>query len=238
MGCFGIILEGDYMEGVRKEEYLCGPRTVLFRPPLVEHRSAKGKTGARVLFLEVSNEWLNHIQEYGSIPDRPAVYNFGRFQALAESLDRHWCTGGRTATLAIEGLLYEVAAEILQQGPEDSGRRPQWLSRLVELLHETFNEPVRMSVIAAEVGYHPVYVARVFRHHFGMGVSDYVRKLRVDYARKQLACGDVSLVDIGLCAGFPSHAYFATAFKRETGTTPSQYRRIATKRSRNSTSGV
>jgi len=226
-GCFGVVLEGDYLEGVRREEFVCAARTVLFRPPMIEHWSAKGMVGARVLFLEVSDDWMNYIRDYVPVPGQPTVFRSKQVKVLAESISRHWSAGNRAAPLAVEGLLYEIASTICQQHPKDDEHRPKWLNRLVELLHETFNEPLKLTDIASEIGYHPVYVMRVFRRHFGMSITDYVRKLRIDYARKQLSSDGMSLVDIGLSAGFPSQAYFSTMFKRETGITPGQYRRSA-----------
>lgn len=237
-GCFGIILEGDYLEGVRRDEFVCASHTILYRPPMIEHWSAKGRVGARVLFLEISDDRMDHILEYVSLPAQPTVYQSRQVQSLAESIIRHWSAGDRATPLVVEGLLYEVAVSICQQRLKEEERRPQWLNRLVELLHDRFNEPFMLSAVASEIGYHPVYVMRVFRRHYGMSVTDYVRKLRVEYARKYLACDGMSLVDVGLSAGFSSQAYFSTVFKRETGITPGQYRRTAMKNAFQHASGL
>jgi AraC family transcriptional regulator len=224
-GCFGFILEGEYVEGFWPLEFVCHPRMVVFRPPLIEHRNAIGDQGARALFLEVSDRWLNHVREYSPILVRPSVLQSGHISALAAALCRQWTERPGGAQLAIEGLLYEVAAELCRQETELPERRPRWLDNVVELMRARFNEPLRLSDIAREVGFHPVHVARVFRRHCGMAISDFIRQLRVDYARERLRRTDMPLVDIGLSAGFPSQAHFSTTFKRETGLTPGQYRR-------------
>ncbi|MGO9304910.1 MAG: helix-turn-helix transcriptional regulator [Candidatus Korobacteraceae bacterium] len=225
--CFGVILDGDYLEGAQRKEFVCGPCTVLFRPPLVEHWSAKGRAGARLLFLEVSDNCLEHIREYSPLPDEPQLFRSGQIARLTASVRRHWNAVGRSAPLAVEGLVYELAAEICQQTPEAKQPAPKWLSRVTEVLHGSFDEPLRLSAIAREVGYHPAYVTRVFQQHYGISIADYVRKLRIDFARLHLVRAEMPLVDVALSAGFPSQAYFSTAFKRETGITPGQYRRSA-----------
>jgi AraC-like DNA-binding protein len=58
-----------------------------------------------------------------------------------------------------------------------------------------------------------------------MTMVDFIRQLRVDFARERLQRSDTPLVDIALSAGFPSQAYFSTTFKQETGLTPGKYRR-------------
>lgn len=229
-GCFGFILQGEYLEVFRPLEFVCGPRTIVFRPPLIEHRNSIGEQGARALFLEVSDRWLNHVREYSPILGQPSLLQSGNIDTLAAALCRQWTASPRGAQLAVEGLLYEIAAELCRQEAKPSECRPKWLDNVLELMRAKFNEPLRLPDIAREVGYHPVHVARVFRRHYGMTIVDFIRRLRVDFSRERLSHSDMPLVDIGLSAGFPSQAYFSTTFKRETGLTPGQYRRANGKR--------
>lgn len=229
-GCFGFILQGEYSEAFRPLEFVCGPRMIVFRPPLIEHQNSIGEHGARALFLEVSNRWLNHVREYSPILVQPTLLQSSRISGLAKALCRQWTESPGGAQLAIEGLLYEIAAELCRQEAEPPERRPKWLDNVLELIRARFSEPLRLSDIAREVGFHPVHVARVFRHNYGMTMGDFIRQLRVDFARERLERTDIPLVDIGLSAGFPSQAYFSTTFKRETGFTPGQCRRASGKR--------
>ena len=224
-GCFGFILQGEYSEAFRPLEFVCGPRMAVFRPPLIEHRNAIGEQGARALFVEVSDRWLNHVREYSPILVQPTVLQSGHINALAKAVCRQWTENPCGAQLAIEGFLYEIAAELCRQEAGPPERRPKWLDNVLELMRARFNEPLRASDIAREVGFHPVHVARVFRHNCGMTMVDFIRQLRVDFARERLQRSDTPLVDIALSAGFPSQAYFSTTFKQETGFTPGQYRR-------------
>jgi len=202
---------------------------VVFRPPLIEHRNLIGQEGARALFLEVSDRWLNHVREYCRILDRPTLVQSAHIHTLAPAICRQWNEGSAGAHLAMEGLLYEIAADLCRLAGESPERRPKWLDNAIELMRARFQEPLRLSEIAQEVGYHPVHVARVFRQHFGSTIVEFIRQLRINFARECLQRTDMSLVEIGLSAGFPSQAYFSTTFKRETGLTPGQYRRSCRK---------
>jgi len=230
LGCFGFILQGEYAEAFRPLELVCGPQTVVFRPPLIEHRNFIGKEGAHALFLEVSDCWLNHVREYCQILDRPMLVQSVHTSRLASAIYRQWNKGAEGAQLAIEGLLYEIAADLCRLVDKSSERRPKWLDKVLELMHTRFKEPLRLSEIADEVGYHPVHVARVFRRHYGASTVDFIRQLRINFARESLNRTDMPLVEIGLSAGFPSQAYFSTTFKHETGLTPGQYRRSCQQR--------
>jgi AraC family transcriptional regulator len=200
---------------------------VVFRPPLIKHENAVGEQGARALFLEVSDRWLRQVREYSPILGQPTVLQSCHISTLAAAMCREWAKSPCGAQLAMEGLLYEIAAEICRQESGPPERRPRWVDNAVELVRARFNQPLWLSDIAREVGFHPVHVARVFRRHFGMTIGEFIRQLRVEFARDRLQHTDLPLVEIALSAGFPSQAHFSTTFKHETGFTPGAYRRAS-----------
>jgi AraC family transcriptional regulator len=75
------------------------------------------------------------------------------------------------------------------------------------------------------VGVHPVTLARAFRRAFGCTVGEYVRRLRIERAARQLADSDLSLAEIALGAGFSDQSHFSNLFRRHTGLSPFQFRR-------------
>src|SRR5262249_4267028 len=94
-----------------------------------------------------------------------------------------------------------------------------------ELLQDRFAENLTHDAIAAAAGIHPVHLARVFRRHYGCTLGEYVRKLRVDFAARQLIATNERLAGIALAAGFSGQSHFTRAFKRQTGMTPASFRR-------------
>ena len=58
----------------------------------------------------------------------------------------------------------------------------------------------------------------------GCSVADYIRKIKVEQA-KLLLCGtQMNIQEISDELAFGSRSYFATAFQKETGLSPSEYR--------------
>jgi AraC family transcriptional regulator len=120
----------------------------------------------------------------------------------------------------------EVLAECSRRRTGDSERQPpRWLHQVRELLQDRFAENLTHDVVAAAAGIHPVHLARVFRRHCGCTLGDYVRKLRVDFAARQLIATDESLAGIAIAAGFSDQSHFTRTFNGQTGMTPAAFRR-------------
>lgn len=72
------------------------------------------------------------------------------------------------------------------------------------------------------------YVSQVINQEFGCGFNDYVNHFRIEKAKALLANSDYShlnLLGIALEVGFNNKTSFNRAFKRNTGLTPSAYRK-------------
>jgi AraC-like DNA-binding protein len=60
---------------------------------------------------------------------------------------------------------------------------------------------------------------------FGMGISDYIRRERISYAKKLLRSSDLSVAEIALAVGMDNTNYFIRVFKESEGVTPLKYRK-------------
>ena len=59
----------------------------------------------------------------------------------------------------------------------------------------------------------------------GKKISDYINELRIKRAIEEIEKGNMLILDIALEAGFESLSTFNRAFKKITGTTPSDYKK-------------
>ncbi|HEY0098454.1 MAG TPA: helix-turn-helix transcriptional regulator, partial [Pyrinomonadaceae bacterium] len=90
--------------------------------------------------------------------------------------------------------------------------------------HATFAEQVTLAGVAGAVGVHPVYLAARFRKHYQCTVGEYVRRLRVEVACREVVRTDRALSEIAPSVGFYDQSHFTNVFRRHTGMTPAQYR--------------
>ena len=122
--------------------------------------------------------------------------------------------------------LRKLEQAMLEERPAtDSGRKfPKWLERVRNILEQRFAEPFKLSEIAAEAGVHPVHLAREFRKHYGTSVGEYLRRVRIEYACRELMGSNAAVTNIAFAAGFADQSHFSRTFKRLCGTTPGRYR--------------
>ncbi|MEM1078887.1 MAG: helix-turn-helix transcriptional regulator [Pseudomonadota bacterium] len=78
--------------------------------------------------------------------------------------------------------------------------------------------------LADRVGVTTHYASQALNETIGDSFFDYVNRWRIRAAAEQLKSSDASILTIAYDVGFNSRSSFYTAFKRELGVTPSQYR--------------
>jgi AraC family transcriptional regulator len=125
--------------------------------------------------------------------------------------------------LAIEALLLEM---VVLKGRSERNLRPKWLSRATDIMHESFNSPLKMQRLAKEIGVHPAHFSRAFRCYFGCSPVEYLRRLRVEEARRLLLATSNPGAMIAIQCGFSDQSHLNRSFLRQMGVTPGAYRRL------------
>lgn len=89
---------------------------------------------------------------------------------------------------------------------------------------------ISLSLLAEMVGYAPSYLARKFKEEVGISINLYVRAARIHRAELLLSSSKLSIQEIADYLHFCSGSYFAEAFRKETGISPTDYRENSTKK--------
>jgi transcriptional regulator GlxA family with amidase domain len=91
---------------------------------------------------------------------------------------------------------------------------------------EHFATPHPVEAMIAQSSLPPTTFARRFRRATGYAPMEYVHALRVEEAKQMLETSDCSVERIGGQVGYEDTASFRRLFKRQTGLTPREYRRL------------
>jgi AraC family transcriptional regulator len=221
---FCFVLAGGYRErlGANWEER--GPAALVYYPPDVSH-AEQHQTDGRHFLVEIEAAKLRKIRECGAALDSLALLAGDDSQWLAARMYREFAARDSLSALALESLTTELLVNVSRQRYEER-HAPKWLRQARDILRESFANPPCLGDLAALVGVHPTHLARVFRRFERCTVGDYVRRLRVEYARQRILTTKEPLVAIALDAGFADQTHLTRSFKRVTGLTPAEFRRL------------
>lgn len=165
----------------------------------------------------------------GEMVSRPAsIVEAAQFAGWADDFAEKASGRERIALLEVEACLRRVALEAggdAVPGVSDRVAGGQ-AERVAAHIGQAFRDPdLSVDAVAEAVGLHPKYAVAVFRAACGMGVWEYVTRLRVSHAQRLLLTTDWSVERIAHESGYTSTGRFFAAFKKETGgVTPRKYR--------------
>jgi transcriptional regulator GlxA family with amidase domain len=105
------------------------------------------------------------------------------------------------------------------------GGRVGQVSAAVERIIHGCAGPLRLADLAAAARLSPAHFSEVFTRLIGMPPMRFLRRHRVRRAQSLLRLTDRRVSDIAAAVGYPDPYHFSRAFRAETGTSPSAYRR-------------
>ena len=226
-----VIVTGAIRERVESSIHEGVAGHVVFKPAGIPHGNACGSKGALVFRIELhggaaDDPFGSHrLRNYTWMPGGPAL-------GLMLRARREHRRSDPESNLDLECLAAEVLTHVpgrdsvrLSSDADVRGPEPKWFRSLRDLLHTRFDEPLRVTSLAEEVGVHPVYLARVFRRRTRGTLGEYVRWLRLGRSIERMRQGDCSLADIALETGFSDQAHFCRTFRSGMGRSPGAFRK-------------
>ena len=104
--------------------------------------------------------------------------------------------------------------------PTRIGVRHPRLSRVIERMEQSIEEPVSPADLAEEVGMSTRQLERLFRRYLNRSPKRYYMELRLARARNLLMQTDLSVINVALACGFASPSHFSKCYRAQYGTTP------------------
>jgi AraC-like DNA-binding protein len=175
---------------------------------------------------------LPHVIRVPGTDGRPAAW----LAPYVDALGTEAFEGGRGSELIMARLSDALLARALRYHSDNVGQ-PGWLAGLrdpyvaaaLRAMHENPDRPWTLAGLAAIVGLSRAAFAARFTDRVGEPAMRYLLALRMQRARTLLREHQSTVAAVATRVGYTSEVAFATAFKREVGTTPGAYRRAATR---------
>ena len=221
-----LVLQGTFTQTYSQNSFECTPSTLLFYPAGEAHADSFHDLRTRCFVIELKPSWLERFNHSSSLTNEPASFRGGKASGLALRVYEEVRALDQFSHLSIEGLLLEIVAEISRSSRKVHDCRPTMRIEVVkELIHSHLQEPLTLPALARHVGMHPVYLAQAFRKACGCTVGEYVRRLRIEFACRELTNLNNTISEIAAAAGFFDQSHFTRTFKRLLGVTPAEFRK-------------
>ena len=134
-----------------------------------------------------------------------------------------------TACRSLERLQQEMQAILTEVCRHVRTRRTSHTDNLrhaiVEYIEQhLYERNLGPDAVADHVRRNSAYIARFFRDQFGVGISGYIKNLRLTEAKRLLATTEVTVREIAGRTGFADSNALIRAFKAQEGITPGEYK--------------
>lgn len=217
------------------EEIVLLPERVLALSPDIPHQELPCDGPPRYVALLIEPELFEG--EWRCYRTEPPLFRGEQFPRpkellpLVRSYMRESMTEspGRNAVLAaleVELCHALIRGALGEPAPADRGSDRLRIGGAIEAIHTRLGEKLSVDALAEAAGLSATHFRRVFVRETGHSPAEYLRRIRLERAKKLIAAGDLTLTEIALECGLGSSAYLSATFSGAFGVSPGAYRRL------------
>jgi AraC family transcriptional regulator len=223
---FCFVLQGSFDESYEKRQRSCCSFSLIFHP-LQEAHSDKFYAATKCFNLQLSSSFLELTSRHFSLVDIPIDLGQTVSRRVVTKIYKEFRCTDELSSLIVEGLMSELLGEAIRYSKNNhQAKSPSWLIRTLELLHDRFQESLSLSEIARTVGVHETHLSREFKRYYRTTVGDYLRRLRIEFACREISASNTPLSEIALSSGFADQSHFTKTFSQVMGISPAAYRKF------------
>lgn len=126
----------------------------------------------------------------------------------------------------ISGTITNILSDLLssENTQQVSGKTQIGISKAISHINKYFYRSITLQELADIAALSPYYFSRIFARETGMTPHKYLISTRMANAKFLLKTSLMSVKEIAIRSGFSDESGFCTAFKKQEGMTPKEYR--------------
>ncbi|PEE44921.1 bifunctional transcriptional activator/DNA repair enzyme AdaA [Bacillus pseudomycoides] len=101
-----------------------------------------------------------------------------------------------------------------------------WVTQITAYIDKHYHEALTLEILADMCHGSPYHLQRTFKRMKGITPLEYIQQIRITKSMQYLTDTNQTIMEIGFTVGIPNTAHFATLFKKKTGYTPTEYRKM------------
>lgn len=129
---------------------------------------------------------------------------------------------------ALQSLLFNLIVHIgynYEPFPANGKRSSQPIVQARDYMERNISRPFSLKELSSELGISYSTFNQLFKLQTGLSPIRYLNQMRIQRAKYKLMRTDLSVKAVALDCGFSSTEYFCGFFRKETGMTPSEFRK-------------
>ena len=220
---FILVLSGLYISTARGAADFVRAPALIFNPPGTTHRDRFVQGVGTFVGVSLRSATFQGLRDVLALPKHALQLRSREELATAFRIARE--VRESRDTMVMESMTWELLATTASPS-RTTADPPNWVLYAYEAIMDRATE-ARLNVgdVAAEIGVHPVHLARVFRAAWGCSPGELLRWRRVDRAADMLRDSDISGAQIAAQVGFADQSHMTRAFRATYGIAPGNYRR-------------
>lgn len=180
---------------------------------------------------------IDGIDEEGYLPnqlihhdDSPIINGGDSFDVL-KSIGLYLKDHYEDDSLVIEPMLqtfYLIVLELIEKQirPKKEGiiKESELINEVIDYLNRNYQRPLTLDQLASHFAISKFYLAKKFKERTSVTIGRYLSQRRIGEAERMLIFENLSIKEIAHSNGFSNIQYFYKVFKKETGSTPIEFR--------------
>lgn len=223
-----------YLNG--KDETIDAGSMVLYRPKEEQHYVYYGKDKTEVFWVHFTGSNVKTILRKYGFQDRQHVFPAGNlpeyrqiYQQMIYELQKCQPFFEESLTLLLNRLLILASRQFRIRGSvkEMNAYTRAAMESAVQYFDSHYSEAINIEAFAASKAMSTSWFIRSFREYCHVTPKQYLTKLRITNAEIMLRDTGISISEIASIVGFENALYFSRIFHKQTGMSPSRYRKAA-----------
>lgn len=125
---------------------------------------------------------------------------------------------------AVRKLCPDFVADSRRKEPSDI-KAEEVIEIIRDKIDHQYSENIRISDFSARYFFSKEYLSKLFKTRYGIGIYEYLLKVRMERAAELLRDPGIKILDISARIGYTDNNYFSKAFRNYYNLTPTEFRR-------------
>ncbi len=205
---------------------------VIYRPKEMQKYIYYGKEQTEVYWVHFTGSNVtNMLRNYG-IADNMRVINTGTspeytriFKQMIQELQRCRTDYKELLTILLQQIFISIHRHLTNEHTLKNDYLDTEMEIAIQYFHDNYNRDIQIEKYAVSRGMSVSWFIRNFKKYTGTTPAQYIVSIRIINAQMLLETTNYNITEIGQIVGYDNPLYFSRIFRKQTGNSPSEYRK-------------